>query len=337
MNDKISFIVPIYKVDLKYLDICLNSIVNQQYNNIELLIILDGADEMVYNFCKEFSNNDARINIISRENRGVSYTRNEGIEKATGKWITFVDADDWVEKDMCQIFVDRLSKLSVTPDFVLMKNFISGKLDREIINCISDDCYIDDDFKLKLFQSTYGTKYGDFPCCEAVWKNFFNRKFLLDHNIKFDISLKIGEDMLFNYQVWSGSKNAYYINIPVYHYRINEQSVMNSSFEKILSNYSVLFPIFFKNIEMLPEKYRQNSESFVIKQVERFALNNFFVEKNRYKEFRTFVSDDFYQNKIKITKLKSLSGKHKIFTLLLKMKMYYFLGIVCLLVNKRKG
>lgn len=337
MSVKVSFIVPIYKVDLNLLNKCLLSIKNQTYKNLEVLIILDGSDLETIEFCKNFSKDDSRFNVISRENKGVSYSRNEGIEKATGDWITFVDADDWVEINMCQLFLDKTKNTISSLDFVMLKNFVNGKEERETKNCIDEDCSIDDNFKIKLFQSTYGTKYGYFSCCEAVWKNFYNREFLLKNEIKFDPSLKIGEDMLFNYQVWMNSNNAYYINTPVYHYRINDQSVMNSNFDKLLSNYSVLFPVFDEKVRQLPTKYSQNNEVFVIRQIERFALNYFFAKDNKYKEFKEFVSDEFYQKKIKNVKLTTLNNSHKLFSLLLKLKMYYFLGFVCLFFNRRRG
>ena len=337
MGNKVSFVVPIYKVDLELLNNCLLSIKNQTYQNIEVLIILDGSDDETIDFCKKFAKEDSRFSVISRENKGVSYTRNEGVEKSTGDWIVFVDADDWIETNMCDLFFDKIKDTIKTLDFVMFRCFINGKEEKVIKNCIDEDCLIDENFKIKLFQSTYDTKNGFFSCCEAVWKNFFNRKFLLKHKIKFDSSLKIGEDMLFNYQVWMNSKDAYYINTPVYHYRINEQSVMNSNFEKLEANYSVLFPYFDEMVKQLPEKYSQNSEIFVLRQVERFALNYFFVKDNKYKEFKKFIGNEYYQRKIKNAKLGVLGGKHKLFCLLLKLKMYYIMGIICLFFNKKRG
>lgn len=337
MKNKVSFVVPVYKVDLELLNKCLMSIKNQTYNNIEALIILDGSDNEVIDFCKEFASDDSRFIVISRENRGVSYTRNEGIEKANGEWIVFVDADDWIETDMCELFFKKTKDVIDNLDFALFRCFINGKEEKTIKNCVDEDCLIDENFKIKLFQSTYGTKYGFFSCCEAVWKNFFNRKFLLDNNIKFDSNIRIGEDMLFNYQVWMNSKCGYYINIPVYHYRINEQSVMNSNFKKLNDNYSILFPAFDKFVESLPIIYRENNEVFILRQVERFALNHFFVKENNYKDFKNYICNDYYIKKINSVKLSVLDNKHKLFCLLLKLRMYYFMGLICLFFNKKRG
>ena len=106
----ISIVVPIYKVKIEYLKKCLDSIQKQTYKNIQVILILDGTTDKIYEFCDKYRENDSRFEIINRENKGVSYSRNEGISCSKGEWVTFVDADDWIEKEMCEKCINTIEK-----------------------------------------------------------------------------------------------------------------------------------------------------------------------------------------------------------------------------------
>lgn len=108
MEELISVIVPVYNVE-KYIDKCINSIINQTYKNLEIILVDDGSPDNCGNICDEYSKKDNRIIVIHKENGGVSSARNIGIKNAKGKWITFVDSDDWIEND----YVEKLSKIGI--------------------------------------------------------------------------------------------------------------------------------------------------------------------------------------------------------------------------------
>ena len=96
---KISVIVPVYKVE-QYLRKCLDSIVNQTYCNLEIILVDDGSPDSCGAICDEYVTKDGRVNAIHKENRGVSSAKNTGLSAATGEWVGWVDADDWIEPDM---------------------------------------------------------------------------------------------------------------------------------------------------------------------------------------------------------------------------------------------
>lgn len=331
----ISIIVPIYKVKKEYIKKCINSLKNQTYDNIEVLLMFDGAEEYIIDFCKNMVKEDSRFYIYSRENKGVSTTRNEGIKLAQGEWITFVDADDWIEINACQVFVDEYTE-NDNIDFYTFKTFFNY-VNKEVKYKDKKDYkhIIGEDEKKSLFASTYGTKKSIYHVSETVWKNFYRKKFILENNIFFPSDIKIGEDMLFNYMVWLKSKEGMYINKAIYHYRISEDSVMNSEVEVLQKKYNELFPVFEKYIELLPSKYKENYHQFIIRQLERFCLNYYFKNKCMIKEFKEFVSNKYYKEKIKEAKTNNLSIKHKLFLILLKNNLYYCIYIFCFLYNKK--
>ncbi len=112
MKDKVSVVVPIYNVE-KYLPKCIESIQMQTYNNLEIILVNDGSTDSCLKICEKYKKLDKRVIIINKENGGLSDARNFGIEKATGKWITFIDSDDYVEKD----YIETLMSLSDSDDY----------------------------------------------------------------------------------------------------------------------------------------------------------------------------------------------------------------------------
>lgn len=109
MNPKISIIVPVYKVE-RYLEKCINSILNQTFKDFELILVDDGSPDRCGEICDNYAKKDNRIIVIHKENGGVSDARNVGLDIATGEYIGFVDSDDWIEKDMYENLYDKCKK-----------------------------------------------------------------------------------------------------------------------------------------------------------------------------------------------------------------------------------
>ena len=105
----ISVIVPVYKVE-QYLDRCLQSIVNQTYKNLEIILVDDGSPDNCPQICDEWAKRDKRIKVIHTQNRGVSTARNIGIDVANGQYIGFVDSDDWIEEDMYEFLLKKCNR-----------------------------------------------------------------------------------------------------------------------------------------------------------------------------------------------------------------------------------
>ena len=112
-NDiKISVIVPIYKVE-KYLRRCIDSIINQTFKNIEIILVNDGSPDNCPKICEEYKNKDNRIIIINQENQGLSVARNSGIRIARGQYLVFIDSDDYIEEDMIEYLYEGIVKYDV--------------------------------------------------------------------------------------------------------------------------------------------------------------------------------------------------------------------------------
>ena len=178
---------------------------------------------------------------------------------------------------------------------------------------------IDERRKNELFQSTYGTKHSKYSYCEPVWKNFYKRSTLISKKIYFPENIKIGEDMIFNYRVWSKCGNGYFINKVIYNYRINDESVMNSDYCQLKDKYEILFSTFEEEIKKIDPKYIKNYSNFIIKQIKKFYLK-YGKSDELFEKISILIENDYYKDKIKNSKINSLNFKDKIFLLALKIK-----------------
>ena len=121
MEQKVSIVVPVYNVE-KYLKRCVNSLIGQSYSNLEILLVDDGSKDSSLSICKEYELKDSRIRVFHKENEGLGLTRNYGIERATGEYITFVDSDDYLTSDAITAMLDRA--IATNADVVIANSLI---------------------------------------------------------------------------------------------------------------------------------------------------------------------------------------------------------------------
>ena len=114
MKSLVSVIVPIYKVE-KYLNKCVDSIINQSYKNLEIILVDDGSPDKCGEICDKYAEKDSRVKVIHKENGGLSDARNAGIDIAKGDYLLFVDSDDWITSNICEVLIknanDNLSDI----------------------------------------------------------------------------------------------------------------------------------------------------------------------------------------------------------------------------------
>lgn len=262
MEEQISIIVPVYNVEM-YLTRCINSIINQTYKNIELLLIDDGSTDLSGNICDEYSRKDKRIKVVHCKNQGVSEARNKGLEMASGEWIGFVDPDDWIDKDMYESLY-KMVKL-YNADISVCAHRKVNTFGKYIMNK-KDDEY-------ELLDNKMSMKYMlvDNLYCGAVWNKLYKKSILI--NNKFKKNMIIGEDVLFNFNLLYNTKiNTIYNKNPKYNYFYRDNSVMNNkNFDrKILSQ-----------LEVRKEIYN------LIKDDNKYS---FFIKEYKYKYFRVLIN-----------------------------------------------
>ena len=133
---EISVVVPFYKVNEKFLEKCIRSLIGQTERNIEILIVSDGAADSSIKKCKQFAEEDIRIKVIEQDNQGVAVARNNGLKQASSPYITFVDADDWVEPEFCQTFI-KAFKENPDVEIISVAAFLNKEAEERGNNIIS--------------------------------------------------------------------------------------------------------------------------------------------------------------------------------------------------------
>ena len=217
MTPKISIIVPVYNKE-KYLRDCVDSILQQTYKDFELILVDDGSKDSSWNIIKEYADKEERVVPIHQENAGVSAARNAGLDSAQGKWICFVDADDYLPKDGIQILVEH-----------------GEKSNADIVN--ANATRVEDDKQFKIFNFNNEIVKGNiYPRLVhfAPWAQLFKRSIIEEHHLRYVKGLAYSEDNVFilNYSLYASSIE--FVNDSVYNYRINQDSaIQNKDYKKV--------------------------------------------------------------------------------------------------------
>ena len=233
VKPKVSVIVPIYNVE-KFLTRCVESIQKQTLKDIEIILVDDGSPDKCPKMCEEFLKQDNRVKVIHKKNGGLGYARNSGIEIATGEYIAFVDADDYIDLDMYEVMYNAASINDV--DFVRVDNYkesIGGKiLNRNEVPPMKEGIYDKNRLREELLFPQLGllpTDTGNRYVSCSVWRNIYRKSIIEKYSIRF-VSERdlISEDIPFNISYMMKCESAYVINRKYYHYIVNQKSLTQS-------------------------------------------------------------------------------------------------------------
>ena len=222
MDKLLSIIVPVYKAE-KHLDRCVESILSQTYGNIELVLVDDGSPDACPAMCDSWAKRDWRVRVIHKKNNGASSARNAGLDMASGEYIGFVDADDFVEPDMYE---------------TLMKNALENNADRS--GCGYFDSSRPDEISAdgKITVLSDKNSIIAYSACgkhNNVWRSVYSKKAI--GKIRFDESLVIAEDWLFNYEVSKNVSVQADTDKRLYHYESAPDSLMSRLNDKKIIGY----------------------------------------------------------------------------------------------------
>lgn len=215
--EKISVIVPVYNSE-EYLSECIESILKQDYQNYEIILIDDGSTDSSGAICDEYSAKYKQIRTLHQQNKGVSAARNAGLKVANGRYITFVDSDDWVEENYLSVLQKYMQPGGMAVcDFEKDGIIITFN---ETISILSN---------IEACESTTNRKGMD----GRPWGRLFDKEQIDLNSLSFSEDIAIGEDALFCVQYLSYVvKNIVWIHKPLYHYRTNSNSTLCSIYKE---------------------------------------------------------------------------------------------------------
>lgn len=230
---KISVIVPVYRVE-KYLPVCLDSLRSQTLKDIEIICVDDGSPDRSRRILETYAALDERISIISKENGGLSSARNAGIRAATSEFICFVDSDDILERNACEVIVgafkthecDVVTYGGSAFPFHRSSPWIDARLSpRDVV--------------YDMFSSDVLFRENSHP---YAWRTALKRDFVIENGLFFDEDLRFGEDELFHFMVYPRSKKTALISNRLYRYRVDRQGSLMATraVDPILKTYDHL-------------------------------------------------------------------------------------------------
>lgn len=235
----ISVIVPIYNIQDEILIKNIQSLINQTFSDIEIILVNDGSTNNALEVCNSFKN-DKRIKILSKENGGVSTARNLGLEKASGKWIMFVDADDFVSLDIAE---KLLSEADDSYDIISSGCVVELKNRTENVHFFKGDKVFSttNDKKIlykQLMKGITGQPGKNYYTAIGVpWGKLYKKSFLDENGLKFDASLKRMQDNIFNMRAFYAAKNIKYTDICLYHYDYSHMDDYKKRYNPEIQNY----------------------------------------------------------------------------------------------------
>lgn len=300
MNQKpvFSIIIPVYNVE-KYLKNCVESVINQLYKSIEIILIDDGSSDKSGDICDEYAKKDKRIKVIHKKNEGVSVARNRGIENAFGQFIMFLDSDDVlpenilskiandIEKDYCDIYTYTYGQINESGEKI---DVIKEELDPGI--------YSKDEF-LK----SYYTRNKNLPW--GVSKNVFKANVIKEKCVNFPVGIRAAEDLEFYMQYLEHVEKVKFSNDEIIDYRVNRAgSVMTEM--KLLTYLDIL---------KIYAKYANDKNSFVSRVFSTLYLTVFFNIRRINNESEREIALNAYNPDNIVGKVFGLKNKRNKFIL----------------------
>lgn len=228
MNALISVIIPVYKVEEVLLRKSLESILNQSYSHIELLVVDDGSPDNCGKVCDEYAKTDIRMRVFHTGNHGVSAARNLALDEAKGQYVFFVDSDDYLEKDALEKMVlvmqaDHCECVMSACRYVKEMSIERKRLKESTLDSI----------RLTQDQAIEALCYLEQPYegyeMAAIWGTLYKRECI--GQIRFNTKMKIGEDFEFKYKVFLNIKSVVCMRAKLYNYIIREKSAMRNGFD----------------------------------------------------------------------------------------------------------
>ena len=309
----ISVIVPVYQAQA-YLDTCVNSILTQTFPDFELILVDDGSTDDSLRLCNVYQQQDPRVRVLHQSNQGVSTARNVGIEQASGQFLAFVDADDWVEPSFLQCLHDAIGTAQIS---------LCGVADEAPFAPPREEIALQD-------MRIHPSRYAQLAYTNYAVNKLYRRELLLPEGPRFVPDMKRGEDAAFVSACLQKCDRMAACPDTLYHYRMNEASATHRFYEGICRDESRLWeaqrPLFVPEQMSQEEKVWFDRWSYgkiiaVLRYIARYAPTS--AIRGQY--IKDFLADP--ERMERFTSLPSrIGGRSKLYAPLAKHGWYVFLG-----------
>lgn len=321
----VSVIVPVYNIE-DYLKECLDSLRNQSYRDIEIILIDDGSSDRSGKICDAYAAMDMRIKVIHKENEGVSSARNAGLEIMQGDYVLFADGDDWLDTNMIQELFESMQKSEA--QMAICDTYQTDGTNFEVRNL----------FKYAKNKKIFYEKeiYDIIKYTATLWNKLIERKCIED--IRFDTKISYGEDLLFLVQILKNVNKIVIVNKPLYYYRnsrvgnVASSSINNSYMEFIDTTYIIYKMLMEKNYQIAATirlSYALN------RTIEFIPVSEIYQSKKYLRKIKNILRNN--PEIYKELKFENGIGKRKIITLKIAKYNTILAVIVCRFMKRIYG
>lgn len=336
---KVSIVIPVYNVE-PYIRQCLDSVVNQTLQDIEIIVVDDGSPDNCPAIIDEYAKKDSRIVAIHQKNSGVSTARNVGIEHVRGKYVFFCDSDDWLELNALEELWKAAERTD--SDLVYGDYYKRSESKSTYHHAFTNEFTTDSPETVEALQRAAWYLYGanistpEFKSIlnggGALWRVLIRSSVILDNNLRLDPYVRgVGDDILFTVLVYEYVRKISYISVAIYNYRIVSRSLTHGYKPNFKETYSRVF----ERIDKFISDYKKNEAFRRASYIRVLAylnttMNLYFInpaneknEKQRFAEFKDLVGSEPYHTAVLKAPLKTIKGKKKrLMFWLLRIKCY---------------
>lgn len=344
-NTVVSIIVPIYNVE-SYLETCVDSLINQTYQNVEIILVDDGSSDNSGMICDRFAEADDRIIVIHQKNVGVSQARNTGIDTASGKYLMFVDGDDWIDRETCQEAVTIAEETGVDIVFwSYVREYMSRGLRRQVCSELHEKSLMNcKDIRRRLvgLRGDELQNPENLDVLSPVWGKLYKRHCIVKSGIRFVDLAMIGtqEDALFNIQLFKHLDKATYINKCFYHYRKSDSSTTTIYREHLWIQWNRLYDLIISDIR------DEHTEELCTAIQNRIALNLIGLGLNSInsgrsiirerKEILQIIESKRYSHAVMQLEIKTMPLHWRLFFICAKKRFAYGVLFLCYAIKTLK-
>ena len=313
MNGKVSIIVPVYNVE-QYLSECLDSLLNQTYKDLEIIVIDDESPDGSPAICDKYSNQDKRVQVYHVKNGGVSRARNFGAQKASGKWLMFLDSDDYLDVTAIQKLVECADKHNAD---IVSCSYYSTYVNRNILSGLNDGASVEQSFEIDDFIRDMivfpQMALKNYPTCLVPWGKIIKRELFLSQKVSFPLDLHPHEDALFNVQLFKQTKKQAYVHEALLYYRQRDNaSTKSKTKDNFLNNKK--FCVYASEIRDSRGNSIFSEEDYAVTCTKYFVYGMVnlwaFSENNRKKareQLIKYLNDELYSNQLRRARSVDLS------------------------------
>lgn len=304
MQEKISVLIPAYNAET-FLKRCMDSVLQQTYPHLEVVIVNDGSKDGTLSLCRQYAAADPRVRVIDQENRGVAATRNTALEAVSGDYILFVDADDWIERDMIEKMLYAIQKTK-DADIAFCKHDFADRVNDVDRSSDTHQREVWDQTQQQLEFMKHSRMTG------MLWNKLIRSS--LFASVRFDPSVGYGEDAQALWRVLKHSRNMVVLDETLYHHVMEAQSISHQSYSsKKFSSIKM-----WKEIEQdVLENYPQWKALVQERQVANATYLCFEMRSSHYKNKseKQAMRRVIQQNLTVLVKSNGLSAKMKLYAL----------------------